>query len=107
MMAVDFHQGVKSKMSLSSTQIVIALWAIVTACYVVIMVFRSIVGQKEDDSLFLSAGEARMEAQQHEVVKRITKLDVYSHWVGAVALTFTVILVGMWLYSVLKNLHIV
>ena len=55
----------------------------------------------------MSAGEARMEAQQHQVVKRITKLDAYSHWVGAVALTFTVILAGMWIYSVLKNLHIV
>jgi hypothetical protein len=94
-------------MSLSSTQIVIALWAVVTACYVVIMVFRSIVGQKEDDSLFLSAGEARMEAQQVNVVKRITKLDTYSHWVGAVALTFTVILAAMWIFSVLRNLHIV
>lgn len=94
-------------MSLSSTQVVIVLWAIVAVCYVVIMVFRSIVGQKEDDSLFLSAGEARMEAQQHNVVKRMTKLDSYSHWIGAVALTFTVILAGMWIYSVLKNLHIV
>jgi hypothetical protein len=94
-------------MSLSPTQVIIALWAVVTACYVVIMVFRSIVGQKEDDSLFLSAGEARMEAQQVNVVKRITKLDTYSHWVGAVALTFTVILAVMWLFSVLRNLHIV
>ena len=66
--------------------------------------FGPIVGLKEEDTLYLSAGEARMEAQQREVMKRITKLDSYSHKIGYTALALTVILAGMWVFSVAREL---
>ena len=91
-------------MSSSPIEIVAVLWGIVTALYFVLFLYRSIVGLKEEDTLYLSAGEAKMEAQQREVMKQITRLDGYSHRLGYAALVMTVVLAGMWVYSVAREL---
>ncbi len=91
-------------MSLSPIEIVAIIWGIVTIIYFVLFLYRSIVGMKEEDTLYLSAGEARLEAQQREVMKQIMKLDSYSHKIGYAALALTVILAGMWIYSVAREL---
>jgi len=91
-------------MSLSPIEIVAILWGIVTVIYFALFLYRSIVGLKEEDTLYLSAGEARLEAQQREVMKRIIKLDSYSHKIGYAALAMTVILAGMWIFSVAREL---
>lgn len=93
-------------MSLSAIKIVAVLWGIVTICYFALFLYRSIVGRKEDDTIYLSEAEARLEAAQHEFMKQITRLDAYSHRLGAVALTMTVVLTGMWVYSVAQNLKL-
>ena len=91
-------------MSLSPIETVAVLWGIVTALYFVLFLYRSIVGLKEEDTLFLSAGEAKMEAEQREVMKQITKLDGYSHRLGFASLAITLVLAGMWVYSVAREL---
>jgi hypothetical protein len=93
-------------MSLSPIEIVAVLWGIVTICYVLLFIYRSIVGRKEDDTVYLSEAEVRLEAEQHEFMKQITRLDSYSHKIGAVALTMTMVLTGMWAYSVAQNLRL-
>lgn len=90
-------------MSWSAIEIVAVVWGIVTALYFVLFLYRSIVGLKEEDTLYLSAGEAKMEAQQREVMKQITRLDGYSHRLGYAALALTVLLAGMWIYSVARQ----
>jgi hypothetical protein len=90
--------------TLSPIQIVAIVWGIVTALYLILFLYRSIVGMKEEDTLYLSAGEARMEAQQREVMKHITRLDAYSHRLGYTALALTVLLAGMWVYGVVREL---
>jgi hypothetical protein len=91
-------------MSLSPIEIVAVLWGIVTVLYFVLFLYRSIVGMKEEDTLYLSAGESRMEAEQREVMKQINKLDAYSHKLGYASLAMTLILAGMWIYSVAREL---
>jgi len=91
-------------MSLSPIEIVAVVWAVVTALYFALFLYRSIVGLKEEDTLYLSAGEARMEAQQREVMKQINRLDGYSHKLGIAALAMTAVLAAMWVYDVARNL---
>jgi hypothetical protein len=91
-------------MSMSPMLIAAILWAIVTALYFLLFLYRSIVGMKEEDTLYLSAGEARLEAQQREVMKQINKLDSYSRMLGYATLAMTVVLAGMWVYSVAQEL---
>ena len=91
-------------MSLTPIEIVAVIWGIVTIAYFALFLCGSIVGMKEEDTLYLSAGEARLEAEQRPVMKQITKLDSYSHKIGYAALAMTVILAGMWIYSVAREL---
>lgn len=90
-------------MPLSPMGIVGICWAVVTALYFGLLLYRSIVGLHEEDTLYLSAGEAKMEAEQREVMKRITKLDHYSRGIGFTSLALTLILAGMWVYDAAKQ----
>jgi hypothetical protein len=49
-------------------------------------------------------GEERLAAEQRQVMKRIIKLDSYTHKAGYAALVMSVILAGMWVYSVARML---
>jgi hypothetical protein len=91
-------------MSLSPIEIVAVLWGIVTILYFVLFLYRSIIGMREEDTLYLSAGEARMAAEQREIMKQINKLDAYSHKLGFASLAMTLVLAGMWIFSVARQL---
>ena len=88
----------------SLLEIVTIIWAVVTLLYFALLLYRSLVGMKEEDTLYLSAGESRMAAEQHEVMKRITKLDGYSHKLGWVAIAMTILLAAAWAYDAMKQL---
>jgi hypothetical protein len=88
----------------SPIEIVAICWGIATASYLALFLYRSIIGLHEEDTLYLSAGEAKLEAEQREVMKRINKLDSLSHGIGYAALALTVVLAGMWVYSVAREL---
>jgi hypothetical protein len=93
-------------MSLSALEIVAVVWGIVTVSYLVLFLYRALVGRKEDDTLYLSEAEVRLEEAQHKFMQQITRLDTYAHRLGAVALTMTVVVTGMWVYSVAQNLKL-
>ncbi len=81
-----------------------ALWAVVACIYFALFLYRSLVGMKEEDTLFLSAGESRIAAEQHEIMKKITKLDGYSAKLGWTTLGLTLLVGAAWSYDALKQL---
>ena len=91
-------------MSSSPIEIVTGIWGVVTIAYLALFLFRSVVGMKEENNIYLSVGEQRLAAEQVEVMKRITKLDSYTHKLGYAALAMTVVLAGMWVVSVAREL---
>ncbi len=91
-------------MSSSPIEIVAAIWGAVVVVYLALFLFRSVIGMKEEDTLYLSVGEQRLAAEQREIMKRINKLDGYSRKLGLAALGMSVLLAGMWVYSVARNL---
>ena len=44
----------------SPIEIVTALWGAVVVVYLALFLFRSVIGMKEEDTLYLSAGEERL-----------------------------------------------
>jgi hypothetical protein len=90
--------------SVSVLQIVIALWSAVTIIYLALFLYRSIVGMREEDTLFLSAGESRMAAEQVEVMKRINKVDSITRKFGFATLFMTIVLGGVWVYGAVTQL---
>ncbi len=43
----------------SPIEIVAALWGVVVILYLALFLFRSVIGMKEEDTLYLSVGEER------------------------------------------------
>jgi hypothetical protein len=80
------------------------LWVVVMALYFALFLYRSLVGMREEDSIYLSAGESRMAAEQHELMKRITKLDSYARWIGWTALALTLVVACGWGYDATRQL---
>lgn len=91
-------------MSSNLIEIVTIAWAVVTFCYLALFLYRSLVGMKEEDTLYLSAGESRMAAEQREVMKQITKLDGYSRKLGWLTIGMTILLAAVWVYDAVKQL---
>jgi hypothetical protein len=84
-------------------QIAIGIWLVVAIIYGLLFLYRSIVGMKEEDTLYLSAGENRLEAEQREIMKRINRLDPLIRWSGFATLFMTLVLVAMWGYGAYKQ----
>jgi hypothetical protein len=57
-------------------------WFAVTAVFVVLLICRSLISMKEDDQLFLSAGEAAMEKEQRDVISRLERITPYMKGFG-------------------------
>ncbi len=89
---------------MSALEIVGIVWAVLAALYLGLFLYRSVVGMKEEDTLYLSEGESRLAQEQKEIMKNIDKLDSVTHKTGWAALAMTVVVAGMWVYSVVRNL---
>ncbi len=88
----------------SPLQITIAIWAVVTIIYIALFLYRAIVGAKEEDSLFLSAGESHMAAEQRVIMQRVNKVEPATRAFGIATAVMTVIVMGMWAYSAFREL---
>jgi hypothetical protein len=78
-------------------------WAVVTAVYVVLTIYRSLVGLHEDDQLFLTSGATAMEAEQREVQKKLSRVAPFTKAFGFASLILLLASVGMWIYNTMRG----
>jgi hypothetical protein len=88
----------------SPLNILAIAWAVVTAVYFGLVYVRSLVALKENDTLILSAGEAKLEAEQHALQNRLNRLTPYTRIFGWLSVGLLVVLAGMWVYDASKEL---
>jgi hypothetical protein len=92
-------------MSMSSPMsLIVTIWAVVVGIYLVLLFVGSLVGLREEDTLYLSAGEAKLEAEQQQVQKRINKLAPYKRGFAYASLAMTAVLAAAWIASVVREL---
>jgi len=75
------------------------IWAAVTAVLVGLLIYRALLGMREDDRLFLGAGEAQEEREQHELQARIMHLNKYAAMLGILSGILLLVTLGMWGYQ--------
>jgi hypothetical protein len=63
-----------------------------------LIIYRSILGSHEEDQIFLSRGEAALENEQADVVRRINRLDPVIRWLGISTGVLLLLLGCWWLY---------
>jgi hypothetical protein len=61
-------------MELNKVTVLLFLWGAVTAVWVVLIIYRGILGQREDDQIFLDKAEERLAQEQRELVAKIERL---------------------------------
>jgi hypothetical protein len=88
----------------SPLQVALVIWLAITLVYVLLFVYRAIVGAKEEDTLYLSAGESHMAEEQRQIMQRVHKLDPITRIFGFAALGMTIVLAGVWSYGVFRQL---
>jgi hypothetical protein len=78
-------------------------WAVITAVFIGLLIWRSLLASHEDDQIFLDAAEEHMAREQRELVARIGALSRPIATSGIAAGALLLVIVGMWLYQGLKS----
>jgi hypothetical protein len=79
-------------------------WGIVTAVFIVLFIWRSVLSSHEDDQIFLDAAEEHMAKEQRELVAKINSLSRPLLGTGIVAGVLLLVIAGMLLRPGLKGL---
>ena len=75
------------------------IWAIVTGVMTVLLIYRSTLGAHEQDQLYLTKGEAMIEEEQKNILKKERKLAPFLYVLGTVSVVLLLSIVGVWLYQ--------
>jgi hypothetical protein len=78
-------------------------WGIITAIFVILFIWRSVLTSHEDDQIFLDAAEEHMAREQRELVVKITKLSRPLLISGVLSGALLLLAGGLWIYQGLKQ----
>jgi hypothetical protein len=78
-------------------------WGVVTAIFLLLVIWRSVLTSHEDDQIFLDAAEEHMAKEQRELVTKINKLSSPILTSGIMAGVLLLAIAGIFVYNGLKN----
>ena len=79
------------------------VWGIITAIFLILIIWRSLLSSHEDDQIFLDAAEEHMAREQRELVSKINKLSWPIMTSGIMAGVLLLAIAGIFVYNGLKN----
>ena len=79
------------------------VWGVVTAVFLALIAWRSVLSSHEDDQIFLDAAEEHMAKEQRELVAKIQKISRPLLTSGIASGVLLLLLAGMWIYNGFKN----
>ena len=78
-------------------------WGLVTAAFIALLIWKSLLESHEDDQIFLDAAEEHMAREQRDLVARIAKLSRPIMTTGIASGVLLLLIAGIWLYEGLKS----
>ena len=78
-------------------------WGAITAIFIGLLIWRSLLTSHEGDQIFLDAAQEHMAREQRELVAKIGSLSRPIKTSGIAAVTLLLVIVGMYLYEGLKS----
>jgi hypothetical protein len=79
--------------------LLLSIWAVITGSLILLVIYRSIVGLKEDDQLFIGRSEAKFAAEQGEVLSRLNRTEPYVRYLGVASGVLLALIGGLWFYQ--------
>jgi hypothetical protein len=77
-------------------------WGIVTAIFLILIAWRSVLSSHEDDQIFIGA-QNQMAVEQRELIKKINMLSRPILTSGITSGILLLVIAGMFIYQGLKN----
>jgi len=81
----------------------LAVWGVLTAVLVILLIYRSTLTMQEDDQLFLGESESHMEKEQIEIMAKVNKITPVVKWLGAASGLLILVIAGMAVYQGLQQ----
>ena len=102
--AVRFQREVTMESTLTGPILYLLIaWGIVTAVFLVLLIWRSLLESHEDDQIFLDSAQDHMAREQRELVSKINTLSRPIMTSGIAAGGLLLVIAGLWLYEGLKH----
>ena len=71
-------------------------WASVTVILVGLLIYRALIGMREEDQLFLASGEEHLAREQQVLQARIHSVNKFAIWLGAISGVLLIGVASMW-----------
>jgi hypothetical protein len=76
-------------------------WASVTVVLVGLLIYRALIGMREEDQLFLASGEEHQAHEQQVLQARIASVNKFAVWLGIIS---ALLLIGVATLWVMENI---
>ena len=74
-------------------------WASVTVILVGLLIYRALIGMREEDQLFLASGEEHIAREQQVLQTRISHVNKFAIWLGVLSGLLLIAMCTMWVYA--------
>jgi len=74
-------------------------WASVTVILVGLLIYRALIGMREEDQLFLASGEEHIAREQQVLQTRISHVNKFAVWLGVLSGLLLIAMCTMWVYA--------
>jgi hypothetical protein len=75
-----------------------AVWAAVTVVFIVLMIWKTFVGMKEEDSIVLDEKEAAQARAKEKFIEKMQRITLLTKRFGLASLALLVVTGALWIY---------
>jgi len=79
------------------------VWSLATLLWIVLLVYRGVMENKEEDQLYITSGHDREAADQSTLIRKVTKLGKPIWLLGITSSVLLLVMLGMWLWAGLQQ----